>query len=157
MVFYIGALIVLLLDQMTKYAVKTYMYVGESIPVLGDWLRLTSHRNQGAAWGILQGQRWLFVLITLVVVGGIIVTERRTPKDRKWFRIALALLLGGAVGNMVDRMARGEVVDFLDIRAIHYPIFNVADSAIVIAVGLLLVDTFLGSRRSAPTVKEGPR
>jgi signal peptidase II len=125
--------------------VKTKMELGESIPVLGDFLRITSHRNPGAAWGILAGQQWLFIVITLTVIGGIIYYSRHAK--RRLLRIALPLLLGGALGNLLDRVLYGSVVDFLHVKVINFPIFNVADSAIVIAVGLILLDTWLESRR----------
>lgn len=142
---YIWAALVIALDQLSKYLIKTQMEIGQSIPVFGDLLRITSHRNQGAAWGMLSGQRWLFVVIAVAVVIGVIYYARRAQSGL--VRAALPLLMGGAAGNLIDRIAYGEVVDFLDVRVINYPIFNVADSAIVIAVGLILLDTWLEFRR----------
>lgn len=142
---YVIAALVVALDQFTKYLVKTRMEFGESIPVLGDFLRITSHRNPGAAWGILSGQRWLFVVITIVVIIGIGLYARRAKS--RLVRVALPLLMGGAVGNLIDRVLYGEVVDFFDVRVINYPIFNIADSAIVIAVILILLDVWRDSRR----------
>lgn len=142
---YVWAALVVFADQATKYLVKTKLQIGESIPVFGDFLRITSHRNPGAAWGILAGQRWLFVLITIAVIAGVALLARRVKSGL--VKAALPLLLGGAVGNLIDRVLYGEVVDFLDVRVIHYPIFNVADSAIVIAVGLILLDTWKEYRR----------
>jgi signal peptidase II len=140
---YLLAFLVILLDQGTKYLIKTYMAIGESIPLLGDVLRLTSHRNPGAAFGMLQGQRWLFILITLIVIGAVVYVARRIDRRRIWLRISLGLLFGGAVGNLIDRILYGKVVDFIDIRIIHYPIFNLADSAIVTAVILMMIDMLL--------------
>ncbi|WP_018132391.1 signal peptidase II [Effusibacillus pohliae] len=142
---YVWAALVTALDQFTKFLVKTYMTEGESIPVLGDFLRITSHRNPGAAWGILAGQRWLFIVISIAVIIGVAYYARRVKSGL--VRAALPLLLGGAVGNLIDRILYGEVVDFFDVRIIHYPIFNVADSAIVIAVGLILLDAWNEYRR----------
>ncbi|MFC4768426.1 signal peptidase II [Effusibacillus consociatus] len=139
------AAIVVALDQLTKYLVKTYMTEGESFQVLGDFLRITSHRNPGAAWGILAGHRELFVVITIAVIIGVAYYARRVKSGL--VRVALPLLMGGAIGNLIDRVLYGEVVDFVDIRIINYPIFNVADSAIVIAVGLILLDTWRDYRR----------
>ncbi|BCJ86046.1 signal peptidase II [Effusibacillus dendaii] len=137
---YVWAILVVILDQITKYLVKTRMVFGESIPVLGDFLLITSHRNQGAAWGVFAGQRWLFVLIAIAVIIGVVYYSRRVKSPL--IRAALPLLLGGAVGNLIDRILYGEVVDFLDVRVINYPIFNLADSAIVIAICLILLDTW---------------
>lgn len=142
---YVVAASVFAVDQLTKWAVIRFMEMGESIPIWEGVFHLTSHRNRGAAFGILQGQRWLFVVITVVVVIGVIAYLNRTRNRRPLVDTALALLLGGALGNLVDRIRFGEVVDFLDARLINFPIFNVADSAIVIAVALLLWDMWRAS------------
>jgi signal peptidase II len=144
---YILAVFIILLDQLSKFLVKTYMQIGESIPLLGDVLRLTSHRNPGAAFGMLQGKRWLFVVITVIVISAIAYAAGRIGNERKLLRISLGLLLGGAVGNLIDRVLNGKVVDFIDIRIIHYPIFNIADSAIVIAVVLMMIDMLIMWRK----------
>jgi signal peptidase II len=142
---YAVAALVVALDQFTKYLVKTYMQIGESMPVFGDYLRITSHRNPGAAWGILAGQRWLFVVITVAVIVGVVYYSSKVRS--RLVRIALPLLMGGAVGNLIDRLLYGKVVDFFDVRIINYPIFNIADSAIVAAVILILLDTLFENRR----------
>ncbi|GAX90977.1 signal peptidase II [Effusibacillus lacus] len=142
---YLWSALVVAADQITKYLVKTYMEQGESFPVFGEYLRITSHRNPGAAWGILAGQRWFFVVISVAVAIGVIYYSRRVRS--RLVRAALPLLLGGAVGNMIDRVLYGEVVDFFDVRIINYPIFNIADMAIVISVGLIFLDALLDYRR----------
>lgn len=147
MFVYLGALLVLLMDQASKYLVKTHMVQDQAIPILGRYLVLYSHRNQGAAFGILQGKQWLFIGITLIVLVVIGVAERRVSKSKKLIRVALTLLLGGAIGNLIDRVATGKVVDFIYVQVINFPIFNLADSAIVIAVGLLLLDSLIGNNR----------
>jgi signal peptidase II len=146
--YYVIALIVIALDQATKYAVVKKMALGESIPLIPGVFHLTSHRNMGAAFGILQNQRWLFVVITLVVVAGIIVTLYRIGRKLPVTSLGLALVLGGAIGNFIDRVSTGQVVDFLDFTLINFPIFNVADSAITIGVVLLLWDVLTESRRN---------
>ncbi|WP_019120627.1 signal peptidase II [Brevibacillus massiliensis] len=148
MLYYVIALIVIALDQATKYAVVKKMALGESIPLIPGVFHLTSHRNMGAAFGILQNQRWLFVVITLVVVAGIIVTLYRIGRKLPVTSLGLALVLGGAIGNFIDRVSTGQVVDFLDFTLINFPIFNVADSAITIGVVLLLWDVLTESRRN---------
>lgn len=145
---YVVAATVFAVDQLTKWAVIRFMEMGESIPIWEGVFHLTSHRNRGAAFGILQGQRWLFVLITVLVVIGVVAYLNRTRNRRPLVTVALGLLLGGALGNLVDRIRFGEVVDFLDARLINFPIFNVADSAIVIAVALVLWDMWRASRNT---------
>ena len=124
-------------DQLTKYLVVTKMTLGQSIPLIDNFLYITSHRNEGAAWGILQGKMMFFYLITLVVVGVVIVWLTRLDfKKDKLLVIALALILGGALGNFIDRVFYQHVVDFIDtyIFVYDFPIFNVADSALCIGV-----------------------
>ncbi len=119
------------------------MYYGQSITVIENFLYITSHRNRGAAWGILQGQMWFFYLITVVVVIGLIIYIQNLKKQDKWFGIALALMLGGAIGNFIDRVVRKEVVDFVNtyIFTYDFPIFNVADSALVVGVIIMFIMT----------------
>jgi signal peptidase II len=122
----------------------------EQIPVIGDFFLITSSRNRGAAFGILQDQLWFFIVVTLIVVGGIVWYLRKVSKEgRKLLPTALALVLGGALGNFIDRLLMGEVVDFLQFNfgSYTFPIFNIADSCIVIGVGLIILDTLLEGRR----------
>ncbi|EGL19754.1 MULTISPECIES: signal peptidase II [unclassified Paenibacillus] len=154
MYYYLLALIVFLIDQGTKWLVVKNIPLHDSIPVIGEFFQLTSHRNRGAAFGILQDQRWFFILATLIIVVGVVLYLNRTRKaGQKLMSLALALLLGGAVGNFLDRLLFGEVVDFLQLhfqfsffgKAVDYiyPIFNVADSAIVIGVILIFIDSII--------------
>ncbi|MGN7761245.1 signal peptidase II [Paenibacillus sp. 22594] len=143
MVYYLIALIVFLVDQGTKYLIATRLELAEQIPVIKDFFIITSHRNQGAAFGILQGQQWFFFLITVIVVAGIVWYLNKARATRKLLPTALALVLGGAVGNFLDRLLNGEVVDFLmfNFGSYTFPIFNVADSCIVVGVALIILDT----------------
>ncbi|WNC12774.1 signal peptidase II [Brevibacillus brevis] len=147
MLYYLIAVIIIALDQWTKHLVLTYMERGESIPLIANVFHLTSHRNMGAAFGILQNQRWLFIVITLAVVIGIIYSLIRIGKKQPRVSFALSLVLGGAVGNFIDRATTGQVVDFLDFTLINFPIFNVADMAITIGVVLLLLDVLLEGKK----------
>ncbi|KAF6617172.1 signal peptidase II [Paenibacillus jamilae] len=150
MIYFGIALIIFLIDQGFKYLVATRMELYEQIPVIGNFFLITSHRNRGAAFGILEGQRWLFIVITIVVVIGIVWYLRKTVRaGQKLLPVALSLVLGGAVGNFLDRAISGEVVDFAQFNfgSYTFPIFNVADSAIVIGVALIILDTLLESRR----------
>lgn len=148
----------LILDQVSKWLILKNLQLGESVSVIGSFFELYSHRNRGAAFGILQDQRWFFITITLVVLAGIIwYLQRMIRQGNKLMCWALGLLLGGALGNFVDRVRMGEVVDFFKFHFQFsffgqeidyiYPIFNVADSAIVIAVGLILLDAIFAWRR----------
>lgn len=139
--YYVLALFIIALDQLTKYAVVIYMDIGESIELIPDFLYLTSHRNEGAAFGILQGQMWFFYIITVVVVAAIIYHLHKYGKSSFMIGLPLVFILGGALGNFIDRVLFGAVVDFVDTYfwGYSYPIFNVADSALVVGVGLLII------------------
>lgn len=138
--YYVIALLVFFADRITKWLVVTYMEFGQSIPLWEGVFHLTSHRNRGAAFGILQNQRGFFIVITIAIIVGIIWYLWKTHRESKLVPLALALILGGAVGNFYDRVLTGEVVDFFDFTLINFPIFNIADSAIVIGVGLFVID-----------------
>ncbi len=116
------------------------MKLYESIPVIKGWLHITSSRNRGAAFGILQNQRGFFILLTFLVSMAMIYYIYKLQKTNKLYAFSLALLLGGAVGNLIDRMLTGEVVDFIDVRIINFAIFNIADSAITIGVALIIIE-----------------
>ena len=145
------ALILVLLDQVVKIAVERSFHYGETVPVTG-FFNLIKVYNPGAAFSFLGDaggwQRYLFTGIAVVAVGYILYLLKRHPGQRL-FCFALALIMGGAIGNVIDRMRYGAVVDFLDFHAFgyHWPAFNVADSAISIGVGLLLYDGLFENRR----------
>nr|WP_033396526.1 signal peptidase II [Cohnella laeviribosi] len=133
-------------DQVTKWAVSTYMDMEETIPLIPNVFHLTSHRNRGAAFGILQNQRVFFIVVTIIIVIGIIVYLRKVYREQKFLSFGLSFVLGGALGNFVDRAIKGEVVDMLDFRLIDYPIFNLADCFIVTGVAIIILHTFLEAR-----------
>lgn len=145
--YYILAFLVVVFDQVTKWLVVKYMELGESIPLWQDVFHLTSHRNTGAAFGILENQRWFFVVITIFILAGIIYYLRRVRSTQPLLSLGLALVLGGALGNFIDRALFGEVVDFLHFVLINFPIFNVADSAITIGVGFIILDTLFEMKK----------
>ena len=132
------------LDQLTKFLVVTRMEEGESIPVLGKYLAITSHRNSGAAWGMLQGQMIFFYIITVVVLAILVYVYIKEAKDNLLLQTAIVMLVAGSLGNFIDRILFQEVVDFVDVLLIFYdfPIFNVADSALTVGVVLMIVEFF---------------
>lgn len=150
MIYYVIALIVFLVDQGSKWLVKTNMDLGQQISVIGDFFYITSHRNRGAAFGILQDQRWFFIVVTIIVVVALVwYIQKIKSQPDKLLPLALSLVLAGAIGNFLDRLLMGEVVDFFKFNfgSYTFPIFNVADSAIVVGVALIILDTLLESRR----------
>ncbi len=141
MKYYILALFVIALDQITKIIVATQMTLHQSIEIIPNFFYITSHRNSGAAWGILQGQMWLFYIVTIIVIGVIIYYMRLYKGQYPLLNIGFALILGGAIGNFIDRVRIQEVIDFLDFNIFGYnfPIFNVADSALTIGVIIVII------------------
>lgn len=135
------------------------MVLGESITIIENFLYITSHRNRGAAWGILQGQMWFFYIITLVVIVGIVYYMVKYAKGKALLGLSLGLLLGGAIGNFIDRLFRKEVVDFVDtyIFSYDFPIFNVADSALVVGVALLMIQMFREEREAKKEKTHGEK
>jgi len=160
MLLWLGiALVVLLLDQLTKLLIVGSMSLGDS-QTLTSFFNLVRVHNSGAAFSMLSNasgwQRWLFTGIGVVATGFIVWLLRSHP-TQKLFCFALALVLGGAVGNVVDRLAYGHVIDFLDFHwdwleplffQGHFPVFNVADSAISVGTVCLILDELLRVRRS---------
>jgi len=153
------ALVVLLLDQLTKLLIVGSMSLGDS-QTLTSFFNLVRVHNSGAAFSMLSNasgwQRWLFTGIGVVATGFILWLLRSHP-TQKLFCFALALVLGGAVGNVIDRLAYGHVIDFLDFHwdwleplffQGHFPAFNVADSAISVGTACLIVDELLRVRKS---------
>ena len=140
----------IIIDQLTKFLVVQYMTIGQSISIIDHFLYITSHRNEGAAWGILQGKMLFFYVVTLIVIGVVILWIRRLDvKTEKLLVITLSLILGGAIGNFIDRVMYQHVVDFIDtyIFGYNFPIFNIADSALCIGVFLMAVDAILDVKR----------
>lgn len=150
--YYALAAIIILLDQVTKWLVVKNMQLGEKISIIDPTFSLLSHRNRGAAWGMLEGQMWLFYIVTVVVIAGIMYYFHKEAKGYRLFSISLMLLLGGAIGNFIDRLAWGEVVDFISvlIPVINYdfPIFNIADAALSIGVVLLIIHVLIDEKKN---------
>ena len=147
--YYLLAIFVIAIDQFTKYLVVKNMELYEQIPVIDNFFYLTSHRNSGAAWGILEGKMGFFYIITIIVIAGIIYYLHKYGKDNVLFASALGLILGGAIGNFIDRIFHQEVVDFFDfiIFGYDFPIFNIADSALTIGVILVIIATLFEEKK----------
>jgi signal peptidase II len=135
----------LFIDQMTKVYIDRVMDLHQSIPVIPDLFSITYVRNKGAAFGFLANTSYrlpFFIFISIVAVFVIIYAYRKLRGDQKLAQLSLSLILSGAVGNLIDRVRLGEVIDFLDVfwKTYHWPAFNVADSAICVGVFLLAID-----------------
>lgn len=136
MITILTAFLICVLDQAVKWFVQTSMTLGESIPLIPHVFHLTYIINPGAAFGILADQRWFFLAIVGVLFILFFIYRNRIPKRPVYFPVAVGMLLGGALGNGIDRVRIEGVVDFFDFRI--WPIFNVADIAICVGVGLIV-------------------
>jgi signal peptidase II len=150
------AVLVVVLDYWTKHLATENLILYRPLPVT-SWFNLTLAHNEGAAFSLLADaggwQRWFFTLVALGISVVLLIWLWRLPNRSRLLPSALMLVLGGAIGNLIDRLRFGYVVDFVDLhyQGWHWPAFNVADSAIVLGVLLLLVDGFLPRRGAQPT------
>ncbi len=148
------SIVVVILDQFSKQLVESKLLVFETLPLL-SWLNFTLVYNEGAAFSFLSDQdgwqRWFFIVLALVISTVLVIWISRLKETDRLVAVALSLLLGGALGNVIDRILFGHVVDFIDIyyKQWHWPAFNIADSAITLGVILILVDAVRsGNRRN---------
>lgn len=133
-----------LLDQLTKIWVRATLYPNESIPLVPGLLNLTFVRNTGAAFGLMPGRRELFMTTSVVVILGVLVFMAFARPHARWLVISLALVAGGAVGNLIDRSLVGRVTDFLEFAFVSFPVWNIADAAIVVGTAMLVVWVLFG-------------
>ena len=146
--------LVLILDQLSKVGIANTMDLHESIRLI-PCFQLTYVRNPGAAFSFLSDaggwQRWFFISLASTVSVVLLVWLLRLPKYAFWQAVGLSLVLGGALGNLIDRVVYGYVIDFLDVyyQNWHWPAFNIADSAITVGVAILLLDSFQKEQKTA--------
>ena len=150
--------LVLVVDQISKHWVLTWLVEGESreiAPWLSSVVRFTHVTNTGAAFGLFPGLSTVFLMVAIVVIVGIVVYGQQIPSGLWLSRVALGMQLGGALGNLVDRLTLGSVIDFIDTQFWPfrtYPIFNVADSSIVVGVTILFLVVVWEERRERAQV-----
>ncbi len=141
----ISALIVGL-DQWTKYLTVENIQLGETKEFISGFLSFTYIRNTGGAWSILEGKMMFFYIMTVAVVAVLLYLLVKNIKSSKWFTIGLSLILAGALGNFIDRLRLGYVVDMLKTEFIDFPIFNIADMALVIGVACVFIHLIMEER-----------
>lgn len=146
------SLIILLIDVLTKQIVIRTMFPHQSITIIHNFFQITYAKNTGVAFSILEGKQLLIIIMTLIVLG-IFIKYIKELATTKYDIIAYALVIGGALGNLLDRIIYGYVIDFLDFQIFNYnfPIFNVADIGIVVGIFLLLLKNFKESRNNNET------
>jgi signal peptidase II len=138
--FYFFFVAVLTADQVSKAIIMKTMYLGQSTPVINKVFHITYIHNPGAAFSLLAGRTSLFIFISFAVIAGVFLYQYRTRQKLGFVPVSLGLIAGGAAGNLLDRIKLGQVVDFIDFRI--WPVFNLADSAIVVGAILLGIALF---------------
>ena len=146
----------IILDQLTKWIVVNSMELYESIVLIPKFFSFTYIHNYGAAWGMFSEHRWIFILITTLALIIMPIILYRYRKVHVLFSLSLSLFIGGAIGNLIDRIFVGYVVDFLEFTFISFPVFNVADICVVCGAGIMMVyalffdKTFFVDKKPAP-------
>lgn len=148
--------VIVVLDQVTKALLVAALEPGQSVNVLGDWLRLVHGQNTGALFGLFRDSAAGFAIVSIVVIGAILVYESRAGATR-YVSLTLGLLFGGALGNLADRIRLGYVVDFVDagVGTLRFWTFNVADASISLAIVLLLAASVWPSLAGQRAVRSG--
>ena len=149
---------ILLLDQYTKYEAQRRIRLYQTIGVIDGFFNLTHLRNTGGAFGILADKKegiasLFFIAVSLMAVGIILYLFRKLKEHERIPSLSLSLILSGAIGNLIDRIRYGEVVDFLDFHlfSYHWPAFNIADSAITIGIGLMAIELLFHDKKRLKT------
>ena len=135
------------LDQLTKALAVAYLQPQGEIPLWKGVLHLHFVRNEGAAFGMFSNHRWIFMVFSTVAILGLTVYLFRFCKEKMWAKVALAMVIGGGIGNMIDRLSTGSVVDFIYVALIDFAVFNVADSFVCVGAGILAVYLILTAIR----------
>lgn len=151
MLFTISGIIVIL-DQVTKAIVRANIpFGGRWMPLewLAPYFRFVHWENTGAAFGLFQGGGLIFAILAVVVTVFIVIYYPQIPEDEKLMRIAISMQLGGAIGNLIDRIVFGPVTDFISVGS--FPVFNIADSSITVGVGIMILALWLAERRERKT------
>ncbi len=137
MLFAVFTIILIAIDQISKYYTTTMLKPIGSVTVINNFFDLTYVENRGAAFGILQNSRWVFIVVTFIAIAALIVYKFKYKPKGYVINTSLCLILSGAIGNMIDRLFRGYVIDMLEVTFINYPVFNIADCLVVVGTILL--------------------
>ncbi|MBI2653880.1 signal peptidase II [Candidatus Woesearchaeota archaeon] len=136
-IIFLTGLLILLLDQLTKFLIKQNFQLSHSTPIIKNILHVTYITNTGSAFGLFKGFNLFFVLFSVIVVVTIVYNLKKIKNNERLLQFSVGLLIGGTIGNLIDRLLYGAVVDFIDFRI--WPVFNVADSAVTISIIMLII------------------
>ena len=134
-------------DQLTKICAAANLKDISTLPIIENIFHFTYVENRGAAFGMLADHRWVFMILSVVGIAAIFVYLTVTKPKSWWMRLALCFIVGGGVGNMIDRIARGYVIDFIDCRFINFYVFNVADSFVCVGCAMFIIAVIIDEVR----------
>ena len=132
-------LLSIVIDQISKYLVASYLPAIGTLPLIPDIFHFTYVENRGAAFGMLANHRWVFMVLSVLGIGAMIVWLAWEKPKSLWMRTALSLVIGGGIGNMIDRLLLGYVIDFIDCRFIDFYVFNIADSCVCVGCAMFVI------------------
>ena len=154
MLIWLAVIIVtVFLDQLTKYLTVLHLKPIDTLPIIEDVFHLTYVENTGAAFGMMKDSRWVFMVTSTLAIVGILVYMFWKRPTNKMLCLSLSLIVGGGIGNMIDRTALGYVVDMIDLRLINFAVFNVADSFVCVGAGLMILHLILEMVKEAKAEK----
>lgn len=140
------SIFILIADIMTKLLAELTLQKVDTIPIWENVFHLTYVENRGIAFGMFSNARLFFILVSILVLVILAVLYNRIKFRTRWMKLGTAMIYGGAIGNLMERMAKGYVVDFFDFRLIHFPVFNIADIAVCVGAVLLMVHFFISDK-----------
>jgi signal peptidase II len=148
-------LVGIFLDQLTKLLTANLMDLYESIPIIKDVIHITYVQNTGAAFGMMKDSRWLFMIVSTVMIIGLSLYLYLGHAESRLYGISIAMIVSGGIGNMIDRIALGYVVDMIDFTLIDFAVFNGADSFVCVGAGLLILALILDIIKETKEKKTG--
>lgn len=146
-------ILVIAADQFSKFLVSAHLAEIGTFPIIEDIFHFTYVENRGAAFGMLSEHRWVFMTLSIVGIALLIVWLAWDKPKSKWLRTAISLVIGGGIGNMIDRIALGYVIDFIDCRFIDFYVFNIADSCVCVGCAMFVISALVGEIRESKTKK----
>lgn len=151
------AIAVILLDQITKVIVRNGLDIGQTVRFIPWFINFTHIENEGAAWGMFSEHRWVFMIISSVAIVGMTVFLCRYYKRSRLMNIGISMVLGGGIGNMIDRIVFGKVTDFLCFTFVDFPVFNVADSFVCIGAAVIAIYVIFFELKNDGKFADGPK
>lgn len=151
MIYIIVAAMVIVADIVTKIAAERSLMPAGTFPIIKDIIHLTYVENRGIAFGMFSGRRMVFIIVSLLVlvILGVLIIKTKKELRTKWMKTGVALIFSGAIGNLIERIYKGYVVDFIDFKIINFPVFNIADIAVCTGAALLVIHFLIAEEKAA--------